>query len=261
MAKQVQFRRGTSTEHGSFTGAVGEITFDTTLNTLRAHDGSTAGGTRLARYSEIVSSSRQVIAGTGLSGGGALSADVTLNLDTTQVVAPSRQVIAGTGLNGGGALSSDVTLNVDTTQFVAPSRQVIAGTGLSGGGALSSNVTLSVDSTVARLNAAQSYSAAQRGTIVTLIDGATITPNFSSGNNFALTIGGNRTLANPTNIAAGQSGVIVITNGGSHTLAFGSYWKFKDGTAPTITVSATDVLAYYCDSTTRISAAVLANVS
>ena len=229
MAKQVQFRRGTSTEHGSFTGAVGEITFDTTLNTLRAHDGSTAGGTRLARYSEIVSTSRQVIAGTGLSGGGALSADVTLNLDTTQVVAPSRQVIAGTGLSGGGALSSNVTLNVD--------------------------------STVARLNAAQSYSAAQRGTIVTLTDGATITPNFSSGNNFALTIGGNRTLANPTNIAAGQSGVIVITNGGSHTLAFGSYWKFKDGTAPTITVSATDVLAYYCDSTTRISAAVLANVS
>ena len=70
MAKQVQFRRGTTTEHGSFTGAVGEITFDTTLNTLRAHDGSTAGGTRLARYSEIVPSSRQVIAGTGLNGGG-----------------------------------------------------------------------------------------------------------------------------------------------------------------------------------------------
>lgn len=197
MAKQVQLRRGTTSEHSSFTGAIGEITVDTSLNTARVHDGSTAGGTRLARYSEIVTSSRQIVAGSGLSGGGTLSADVTLNVDTT----------------------------------------------------------------VARLNEAQSYSAAQRGTVVTLTDGATITPDFSAGNNFALTIGGNRTLANPTNIAAGQSGVIVITNGGSHTLAFGSYWKFKDGTAPTITVSATDILAYYCDSTTRISAAVLANVS
>ena len=70
MSTSVQFRRGTSTEHGSFTGAVGEITFDTTLNTLRAHDGSTAGGTRLARYSEIVPSSRQLNAGAGLTGGG-----------------------------------------------------------------------------------------------------------------------------------------------------------------------------------------------
>lgn len=44
MPTQVQFRRGTTTQNNSFTGAVGEITVDTTLDVLRVHDGSTAGG-------------------------------------------------------------------------------------------------------------------------------------------------------------------------------------------------------------------------
>lgn len=45
MAKQVQFRRGTAAENDAFTGAVGEITVDTTNKKIRVHDGSTAGGT------------------------------------------------------------------------------------------------------------------------------------------------------------------------------------------------------------------------
>ena len=44
MSKQVQFRRGTTAEHSTFTGAVGEITVDTTKNTVVVHDGSTVGG-------------------------------------------------------------------------------------------------------------------------------------------------------------------------------------------------------------------------
>ena len=46
---QVQFRRGTSAQHSSFTGAVGEITVDTTKTTAVVHDGSTAAGRPLAR--------------------------------------------------------------------------------------------------------------------------------------------------------------------------------------------------------------------
>ena len=49
MAKQVQIRRGTTAEHATFTGAVGEITIDTTKDTLVVHDGSLAGGYPLAR--------------------------------------------------------------------------------------------------------------------------------------------------------------------------------------------------------------------
>ena len=48
MAKQLQLRKGTSSEHNTFTGANGEVTVDTTNKTLRVHDGSTVGGTMLA---------------------------------------------------------------------------------------------------------------------------------------------------------------------------------------------------------------------
>jgi len=103
------------------------------------------------------------------------------------------------------------------------------------------------------------------GEIVTLTDGATITPDFSTSNNFTVTLGGNRTLANPTNIVAGQSGFITIIQDGtgSRTLSFGSYWDFAAGTAPTLTTtaSAVDVLAYYARSTTNIAADVILNLS
>lgn len=49
MARQVQLRRGTTTEHENFIGAVGEVTVDTDLHTLRVHDGVTPGGVALAR--------------------------------------------------------------------------------------------------------------------------------------------------------------------------------------------------------------------
>ena len=53
MTTQVQFRRGTTSQHGSFTGAVGEVTVDTDLDTLRVHDGAVAGGVRLAKFTDI----------------------------------------------------------------------------------------------------------------------------------------------------------------------------------------------------------------
>jgi len=48
MPTQVQFRRGTTSENLAFAGAQGEITVDTTINTVRVHNGATAGGFELA---------------------------------------------------------------------------------------------------------------------------------------------------------------------------------------------------------------------
>jgi len=84
MATAIQFRRGTTAQHSSFTGLVGEITVDTDLDTIRVHDGSTAGGTRLAKYSEVVAAATgditSVVAGSGLTGG-ATDGDATISLD------------------------------------------------------------------------------------------------------------------------------------------------------------------------------------
>ena len=120
--------------------------------------------------------------------------------------------------------------------------------------------------TLAGLAITQSFTKAQRGTPVALTDGATIAVDMSLGNNFSVTLGGNRTLGDPTNVTAGQSGVIVVTQDGtgSRTLAYaGTKFKFAGGTAPTLTTTAAavDVLAYYCESATRITVTSLLNVS
>ena len=60
----IQFRRGTATEHGSFTGLAGEVTVNTTNNTLHVHDGSTAGGTELATNSSVDNISTSTIVDT-----------------------------------------------------------------------------------------------------------------------------------------------------------------------------------------------------
>ena len=54
MAKRLQLRRGTTSQHSSFTGAVGEVTVDTDKKVVVVHDGSTAGGVPLANGADVV---------------------------------------------------------------------------------------------------------------------------------------------------------------------------------------------------------------
>ena len=59
MATEIKSRRGTAAQHDDstgFTGAEGELTVDTTNDTVRVHDGSTKGGHRLAKYTEVQAS-------------------------------------------------------------------------------------------------------------------------------------------------------------------------------------------------------------
>ena len=94
--------------------------------------------------------------------------------------------------------------------------------------------------------------------IATLTDGATITPDFGANQNFTVTLGGNRTLANPTNIVAGQTGSIFVVQDatGGRTLSYGSYFKFPAATAPTLSTgaNAVDRIDYIVRTTTEIHA-------
>ena len=53
MAKSIKLRQGTADEHAAFTGALAEVTFDTTNNTVILHDGVTAGGIPMAKFSDV----------------------------------------------------------------------------------------------------------------------------------------------------------------------------------------------------------------
>jgi hypothetical protein len=94
------------------------------------------------------------------------------------------------------------------------------------------------------------------GALTALTDAATIAVDMSLGINFSVTLGGNRTLGNPTNTKVGQAGAIVVTQDGtgSRTLAYGTNWEAAGGTFPTLSTaaSAKDIITYWVQSSTSI---------
>lgn len=100
--------------------------------------------------------------------------------------------------------------------------------------------------------------------IVALTDAATIAVDLSTGLNFSVTLGGNRTLGAPSNVKAGQSGCFLISQDatGSRTLAFNAVYKFAGGTAFAIdsTASRLSVISYFVQDSSNIVLSGLAGV-
>lgn len=101
---------------------------------------------------------RQVNAGTGLTGGGPLSSNVTISvaqggIGTTELAASgvtpgvygSSTAIPVLTIDATGRVMAATTAALSVSGFVPTTRQVIAGTGLNGGGQLTSNVTLNAN--------------------------------------------------------------------------------------------------------------------
>ena len=154
MATQVQRRRGTTTDHSTFTGAEGELTVDTTKDTVVVHDGTTAGGRPLAREDlNNVSSAdvtAKVSAGTTSAAGKVQLTDSTSSTSTTTAATPNSvklakdaadaaQATANAALPAtGGTISSDLTIsgnltvngtttNINTQNLVVEDKNVILG--------------------------------------------------------------------------------------------------------------------------------------
>jgi hypothetical protein len=93
----------------------------------------------------------------------------------------------------------------------------------------------------------------QRVAVQTLTDGASIAWDLNAGGHAVVTLGGNRALANPSNLVAGALYSLRITQDatGSRTLSFGSNYKFPGAVAPTLTstASAVDIIMFLCNGT------------
>ena len=118
MSKLLQLRGGTTSEHSSFTGALREVTVDTTKDTLVVHDGSTAAGFALARESALTTTTALANAALPKSGGaltGALTTNSTIDgvdIATRDGILTSTTSTANAALpKSGGALTGAVTTN------------------------------------------------------------------------------------------------------------------------------------------------------
>lgn len=96
---------------------------------------------------------------------------------------------------------------------------------------------------LAQLFGGNEYEGMQAVHFYALTDGATINTDASKSNHFSVTLGGNRTLANPTNL---KDGVILNwrikqDGAGSRTLNYGSKFKWAAGATPTLSTAASSV--------------------
>ena len=108
MPTVVQFRRGTTAQNNSFTGAVGELSVDTQLGTVRVHNG-VAGGNTLASIDAVQTLSNKTLSAPSVTG----------TLTSTGFINTSANISAAIGLFG----------SLTSTGFINTSANVSAAIG------------------------------------------------------------------------------------------------------------------------------------
>ena len=195
--------------------------------------------------------------------GGKINTNMTL-IDTQMKVSDTRSATNTTTANAalpkaGGAMTGAITTNSTFDGVDVAVRDAILTTTTN-----TANAANTTANAAATLTAVQTFTAGQRGEVTALTDATSIATNLALSNNYSVTLAGSRTLANPTNTVAGQSGSIFITQDGtgSRTLAYGTNFKFVGGTAPVLstTAAAVDRLDYVVAAATKIHAVVSLDV-
>jgi len=185
--------------------------------------------------------------------------NTNLNLIDTQMKVSDDRSAANTTTadaalpRAGGAMTGPITTNSTFDGVDIAARDAVLTTTTN-----TANTANTTANAAATLTAVQTFTAGQRGEVTALTDAASIATDLALSNNFSVTLAGNRTLANPTNTVAGQSGSIFITQDGtgSRTLAFGTNFKFVAGTAPTLSTAASSIdrIDYVVAEATKIHA-------
>jgi len=158
MSTTLQLRRGTTAQHSTFTGAVGEITVDTDKDTAVVHDGSTAGGFPLAKATDNTTLDTTSIEVTNLKAKDGTSAGSIAN--TTGVVTLASSVLTTADINGG---------TIDGTTIGGTTAAAGSFTTLSSTAFTSNPATLT-----ANVSLAAGYNAVSAGPL-TIGDGVTVT--------------------------------------------------------------------------------------
>ena len=95
-------------------------------------------------------------------------------------------------------------------------------------------------------------------TITTIADATSIVMNMATNNQFLVTLGGDRTLAAPTNLTVGQTGHIycIQNSGGGHTLGYNSVFQFAGGSDPVLTAAggSVDLLVFSVRASDKVDA-------
>ena len=138
--------------------------------------------------------------------------NTNLNLIDTQMKVSDDRSAANTTTadaalsRAGGAMTGPITTNSTFDGVDVAARDAVLTTTTN-----TANTANSTANAAATLTAVQTFTAGQRGEVTALTDAASIATDLALSNNFSVTLAGNRTLANPTNTVAGQSGSIFIT--------------------------------------------------
>ena len=175
---------------------------------------------------------------------------VDADINASAAISGSK-IVAGTTSVVGVVQLTDSTSSTSTTTAATPnavkSAYDLANAALpKAGGTMTGTITFAAGQTISgygAIDTAQTWTKGQRAEVTALTDAATIAVDFADSNNFSVTLGGGRTLGNPTNQVAGQSGSIFVAQDGtgSRTLAYSSDWEFAGGTAPTLSTAASAV--------------------